>query len=542
MRFVEGVWNKLEGSTVVSARQAARVEIVPDDTGRGTGGDCLRILCSIREIKNRGDVLNKPTITIWIRSPAPGIFEVEAKHFLGKQAHHEPRLDLFPAGLDKAGVSGSANGVKVNGASPRAKGLKHDNYAFLVSAGGMAQARVDTRPGAFCIDFLDDKERIISSMGPDSISWALKTNVAGSHAAREFATTTTLDPYHRPESRRQGYMIMSPSLAQGEKVYGLGEQFGPFVKNGQTVEISNEDGGTSSAMAYKNIPFYMTSRGYGVYIDQTQHLSLEVQTEHRSRVQASVPGETMRMYFLMGPTPKDILTRYTSLTGRPPLPPTWSWGLWLSTSFLTDYDEETSQHFLDGMRKHDIQVSVFHFDCYWMRPFEWCSFRFNPEFFPDPKAFLGRINSQGIKVSVWINPYIAQEAEIFAEADQKGYLLHRKDGSTYQSDDWQGGIGFVDFTNPEACKWYQAQIEYCIDVGVTAFKTDFGERIPCEDVVYHSGSEPRAMHNHYSFLYNKTVMEVLERRLGAGQGCVFARSAAAGGQRFPVHWAGDSGK
>ena len=240
----------------------------------------------------------------------------------------------------------------------------------------------------------------------------------------------------------------------------------------------------------------MTNRGYGVYYDHTDHVSLEVQSDVMTRVQASVPGETIRFYVIAGSSPKEILSRYTLLTGRAPLPPDWSYGLWLSTSFLTSYDEATVTQFVQGMEDRDIPLHVFHFDCFWMPAHEWCNFTFDPAYFPDPKGFLDRLHQRGLKICVWINSYIAQESRLFAEGDQKGYFIKRVSGEVWQTDDWQAGMGLVDFTNPDATKWYQDQLRGLIRLGVDCFKTDFGERIPTEGVVYHDKSDPRSMHNH----------------------------------------------
>ena len=143
-----------------------------------------------------------------------------------------------------------------------------------------------------------------------------------------------------------------------------------------------------------------------------------------------------------------------------------------------------------------------------------------------------------MQVCVWINPYISQFSSLFAEARDKGYLLRRADGSVWQSDDWQPGLSIVDFTNPDAGAWFTGHLKRLLDMGVGCFKTDFGERIPT-DVVWHDGSDPERMHNFYAFLYNKTVFDLLQREHG-DDAIVFARSATAGSQRFPVHWGGDS--
>src|SRR4030095_13903173 len=191
------------------------------------------------------------------------------------------------------------------------------------------------------------------------------------------------------------------SLGVGECVYGLGERFTAFVKNGQVVDMWNQDGGTSSEQAYKNIPFYLTNRGYGVFVNHPEKVSFEVGSEKVERVQFSVPGEELDYLLLYGAAPKDVLARYTALTGRPALPPAWSFGLWLSTSFTTSYDEATVTSFIDGMASRDVPLSVFHFDCFWMREFQWCDFTWDSRTFPDPSAMLTRLKERGLRVCVW---------------------------------------------------------------------------------------------------------------------------------------------
>jgi alpha-D-xyloside xylohydrolase len=321
-------------------------------------------------------------------------------------------------------------------------------------------------------------------------------------------------------------------------VYGLGERFGPFVKNGQSVDIWNEDGGTASEQSYKSIPFYMTNRGYGVLVNHPERVSFEVASEKVKRVQFSVPGESLDYYLIYGPSPKEVLERYTALTGRPALPPAWSFGLWLSTSFVTDYDEESVTGVIQEMADRDLPMHVFHFDCFWMKELHWCDFEWDSRAFPDPAGMLKQLKKRGLHICVWINPYIAQRSALFDEGMANGYLLTRPNGDVWQWDRWQAGMGVVDFTNPDARRWYAGKLEDLVDMGVDCFKTDFGERIPT-DVVYADGSDPLRMHNYYPYLFNKTVFEMLEKKLGAGEAVVFARSATTGCQQFPVHWGGD---
>ncbi|HZG75611.1 MAG TPA: alpha-xylosidase, partial [Paenibacillus sp.] len=187
----------------------------------------------------------------------------------------------------------------------------------------------------------------------------------------------------------------------------------------------------------------------------------------------------------------------------------------------------------------NIPLHVFHFDCFWMKEYQWCDFEWDPAMFPDPEGMLKRLKDRGLRICVWINSYIAQKSPLFKEGMEKGYLVKTTDGDVWQWDLWQAGMGLVDFTNPEATAWYQGHLRRLMDMGVDCFKTDFGERIPTENVVYFDGSDPVKMHNYYTQLYNKAVFDVLEERRGKGEAMLFARSATAGGQMFPVHWGGD---
>jgi alpha-D-xyloside xylohydrolase len=144
------------------------------------------------------------------------------------------------------------------------------------------------------------------------------------------------------------------------------------------------------------------------------------------------------------------------------------------------------------------------------------------------------------KVCVWVNPYLGQASPVFKLAAEKGYLLKRKNGDVFQWDLWQDGMGIIDFTNPDATKWYVGCLNSLFDKGIDAIKTDFGERIPTLDVQWHDSSlDPGKMHNYYAFLYNKIVYEAVQARYGKNEAVLFARTATAGTQQFPLQWGGD---
>ena len=505
MKFTDGFWQLRPGVTALYAQEA--YDIAETSTADGPG---IVVTAPTMVISKRGDTLNRPVLTTTLSSPAEGVIRVRIAHHEGVRWHGG--FSLPGAGAGSARVSlGDAGGS--------------------LDAGALV-ARI--APGApWDLSFEIDGRRVTGSghkaqgyvrLAPDAQVDAGIVDNARQGGSPTSATT---------------FVHEQLDLGVGELVYGLGERFGPLVKNGQSVDIWNADGGTSSEQAYKSIPFHLSNRGYGVLVNDPGHVSYEIGSEAVERVQFSVTGEALEYFVIAGPTPKEVLSRYTALTGRPPVVPAWSYGLWLSTSFTTDYDEQTVNSFIDEMAARELPVSVFHFDCFWMREFNWCDFEWDPRTFPDPEGMLSRLHDKDLRVCVWINPYIGQRSPLFREAADQGFLVRRPDGSVWQWDLWQAGMGLVDFTNPDATAWYQAHLRRLVAQGVDCFKTDFGERIPTE-VVWADGSDPARMHNLYTDLYNRAVHDVLTEARGAGDAVLFARSATAGGQSMPVHWGGDS--
>ncbi len=495
MKFTEGYWLRSERSNIIYASHAYDVRPIP-------GG--MRVLAPVGYISSRGATLNMPTITIEFTSPEENVIAVRAWHYGG----YEKNEPVCP---------------KATNPQPAEVSISEDE---AVMTAGKVSVRVSRKEFEYRFE-ADGK--VLTRCGFRNLGYALWD--------RETSTMFPQDNYLTEKGKP--YMMNELSLQVGENVYGFGERFTAFVKNGQVVDTWNEDGGTSSQVAYKSVPFYMTNKGYGIYVDHTDNVSFEVASEKVEYVGFSVPGEELRYCLIYGPTPKEILNHYTAYTGRPALPPAWSFGLWLSTSFTTNYDENTTSSFIQGMADRDIPLSVFHFDCFWMREFQWCDFTWDDRVFPDTVGMLKRYHDKGLKICAWINPYIAQESCLFEEGKEKGYLVKRADGmGVWQTDNWQAGMGLVDFTNPDACAWYASKLKILLDMGVDCFKTDFGERIPIH-VSWYDGSNPGGMHNYYTYLYNKCVFDLLKKEKGEGEAVLFARSACAGGQQFPVHWGGD---
>lgn len=484
MKFTNGYWRIRE-----EIEPAYAVEYYDSEVN----GTELTVFAATKHMEDRGDTMNLPLLTLTISSPMENVIKMKAVHFKGA-LYKGPHYEVAQQKGDFVSIT--------------------ETEDQIVYRSGKTSVVICKLENAWKISFYDGTRFLTES------------------SYRNLA-------YMKNKETGKNYMVEQLLLDVGEYVYGLGERYTAFVKNGQQVEVWNEDGGTASEQTYKNIPFYITNKGYGVFVANAGDVHFEIGSEKVERVQFSMQTETLEYYVLNGSTPKDTVRLYTELLGKPALPPSWSFGLWLTTSFTTSYDEDTVTSFIQGMEERDIPLHTFHFDCFWMKAYEWCNFTWDPDTFPDPEAMLKRYKERGLHICVWINSYIGQKSSMFDEGMDNGYFVKNLDGSVWQCDRWQSGMALVDFTNPAACKWYQDKLEKLIDMGVDCFKTDFGERIPVTGVQYFDGSDTVKMHNYYTYLYNKTVFELLERKLGKDKALLFARSTAAGGQKFPVHWGGD---
>lgn len=484
MKFTNGYWLIRPNFQMQYATQAVRVEKRPD---------ALHVLSACRPIHHRGDTLDGGTLDVTFTAPRENIIRVTVTHFAGKR-DNAPHFETYEEPVNA---------------------VIEENDETVSFTSGKLTARVQKGEN-WRVDYVAEDGRVLTSSAFRGMGRALDKDTG------------------------KTYMSDSLMLDVGECVYGLGERFAAYVKNGQSIDMWNADGGTASEQTYKNIPFYMTNRGYGVFVEDTSDVSFEVASEKVERVQFSAEGETIVYDVIYGGTPKTVLDGYTALTGRPALMPAWSFGLWLSTSFTTNYDEKTATSFIQGMADRDIPLSVFHFDCFWMKGFNWCDFTWDEETFPDPEGMLKRYHDRGLHLCCWINPYIAQASPLFREGMEHGYLLKKTNGDVWQTDLWQAGMGILDVTNPDARAWYCDHLRKILRMGVDCLKTDFGERIPVRDIAYYDGKDPLHMHNYYTFLYNKMVFDLLKEERGEGEAILFARSATAGSQQFPVHWGGDN--
>ena len=460
MKFTNGYWMIRDGVDALYAREA--YELAADATT-----ESLNVLAPTSVVRGRYDTLNLPTFNVDITTPAEGVIRVRAEHWQGATEYPGFPLNADePGNRDYVTVQANGNGdgeVGVNGAD------------VTLTTGGLTAKVVKGAP--WNLTFIGEDGKVLTESAGKSLGrfkLGAESNVTAQPVS-EFGVT--MDGSARDES--DVFIAIQLHLSVGEDVYGLGERFGAYVKNGQSVDIWNEDGGTASEQGYKDIPFYMTSNGYGVLVNNRGHVSFEIGSENT---------------------------------------------------------EATINSFIDGMAERDIPLAAFHYDCYWMREFHWCDFEWDKRFFGDIESTLKRLHEdKGLHICAWINPYIGQRGEMFKEGRDKGYLVRKPN---WQTDFWQAGMGLVDFTNPAAREWFKDKVKALLNQGVDAIKTDFGERIP-RDVVWYDGSPKLSMHNWYTQLYNQAVFEAIEETYGKGNACLYARSATVGGQQQPVHWGGD---
>lgn len=345
-------------------------------------------------------------------------------------------------------------------------------------------------------------------------------------------------------------------LAPDERLYGLGEKFTRLDKAGRRIVSWTVDAlGSTSERSHKNVPFLWSSRGFGLFLATGARIAWDLGASSLQSWAFEAEAPALDIYVIHGPRPEKLLAEYTALTGRPPVLPKWSFGLWLSSGG-TYRDQAAIEALLDGIEAHRLPADVVHIDPWWMRRRSYCDFEWDRETFPDPEALIGRIHKLGLKLCLWEHPYVSIESRLFEYGKSQGYFVRGPDGEVNVIDyglslaprpdgrirlagskeTWNAPAAIIDLTNPEALSWFKDLHRPLLRSGVDVFKTDFGEDIP-EDARFHDGRTGAEMHNLYPLLYNAAVFEVTAEE--KGRGLVWGRSGTAGSQRFPVGWSGD---
>ncbi len=328
--------------------------------------------------------------------------------------------------------------------------------------------------------------------------------------------------------------------APDEHFYGFGEKFTNFDKRGQELVMWNTDAaGTFSERSYKNVPFFISSRGYGIFVDSVMPTHFDMAASNESVFSIAVPDTALDYYIIAGPAPKTIISRYADLVGHPTLPPKWAFGLWMSSGFEADSAAKTLER-AQQLRAHQIPCDVIHMDCFWQRFGQWSNFQWDAAAFPDPPSLVAQLKALHFQVCLWINSYISVESDLFRFASEQGYLLKTPTGDPYTIDAWFGfhpPVGIIDLTHPEAVTWFTEMLRSLLRMGVAVFKTDFGEGVPADAVAF-NGMSGVQLHNLYPLLYNDIVSNVTFEETGSR--LVWGRSTFAGGQRHAAQWGGDT--
>lgn len=319
------------------------------------------------------------------------------------------------------------------------------------------------------------------------------------------------------------------SLSPEEKLFGCGESFTQFNKRGQKVVLWVDDAnGVQNETMYKPVPFYMSSRGYGVFMHHSTPITVDF-GKYFNAANAMMIGDDEADIFLFIGDPKNILDEYTSLTGKAEMPPLWSFGFWMSR--ITYFSEKEGREVAKNLRKHKIPSDVIHFDTGWF-DVDWRNnYEFAKDRFDNAEKMIADMQKDGFNVCLWQLPYFTPKNTLFPEiVEQELAVKDRKGNIPYED-------AILDFSNPATVSWYQNKIAGLLRQGVGVIKVDFGEAAPASGL-YHSGRTGFYEHNLFPLRYNKAVAEVTKKE--KGYSLIWARSTWAGSQRYPLHWGGDA--
>ena len=422
MRFRNGAWLWYDGVTPACMKRV---------TEFGVDGDALDLACVDRAGADHADRFEGVVLAMRITSPMPDCLRVQIRHY------HPAEIGATKFDLD---YSLAAPNVRIE-----------EQPEHLIFTSGKLSLRIG-KNAPWDMQFLDG-DSLVTGGGNESLSY-MTTRDHGAFISQRF------------------------SIGVGECIYGLGERFGPMVKNGQHVEIWNEDAGTVSDQAYKNIPFYLSSRGYGLFVNSPGKVDFEICTERVNQVQISEPGESLDYYIFYGPDPKEVLDKYTRLAGRPAVPP----GVVVRALAQHILHHEIRREDGDGIRRwndrarHSAEGLSLRLLLDEGAPL--VRFRMGSQRLPRSARHAPAPEGKGTESLSLDQSLHLHALQAVRGRAQPGILFEARDGAVYQADQWQPGMAYVDFTNPTAVIWFKSKLSRLLEMGVDCFKTDFGERIP----------------------------------------------------------------
>lgn len=319
------------------------------------------------------------------------------------------------------------------------------------------------------------------------------------------------------------------TLTADEMIFGCGESATGLNKAGQKVNLFVTDPqGPETDQMYKPIPFFMSNRGYGMFIHTSAPVTCDFGATYIGLNKMFMGDENLDLFVFFG-EPKDILDEYTDLVGKPGMPPLWSFGTWMSR--ITYFSEKEGYDVAANIRKNKYPCDVIHFDTGWFDVDWQCDYKFSENRFQNPQQMLKDLRSQGFHVCLWQLPYFTPKNRYFSELIEKDMYVKNGNGELPYED------VVLDFSNPETVKWYQDKLAGLLNIGVSAIKVDFGEAAPLNGI-YASGKSGWYEHNLYPVRYDMAVSEITKKL--HNENIMWARAAWAGSQRYPLHWGGDA--
>lgn len=319
------------------------------------------------------------------------------------------------------------------------------------------------------------------------------------------------------------------TLTADEMIFGCGESATGLNKAGQKVNLFVTDPqGPETDQMYKPIPFFMSNRGYGMFMHTSAPVTCDFGATYIGLNKMFMGDENLDLFVFFG-EPKDILDEYTDLVGKPGMPPLWSFGTWMSR--ITYFSEKEGYDVAANIRKNKYPCDVIHFDTGWFDVDWQCDYKFSENRFQNPQQMLKDLRSQGFHVCLWQLPYFTPKNRYFSELIEKDMYVKNGNGELPYED------VVLDFSNPETVKWYQNKLAGLLNIGVSAIKVDFGEAAPLNGI-YASGKSGWYEHNLYPVRYDMAVSEITKKL--HNENIMWARAAWAGSQRYPLHWGGDA--
>lgn len=331
--------------------------------------------------------------------------------------------------------------------------------------------------------------------------------------------------------------VYSLHAAPDEHFCGTGERFARLDLAGRTLLLENVDAlGVNNRRCYKNVPFYLSSRPYGLFLHTHRHARLSLADISTRTAQGLVEEPRLDLFFIGGGSVERILREYRRVTGFPPVPPVWTFGTWMSR--MSYSSQEQVGEVAGRLREGGFPCDVLHLDIGWFDEDWVCDWEFSARKFPDPEAMIRELRRQGYRLSLWQLPHVARQSKLYADAKARGFVVESAMAGKISESIFSGleHVATIDFTNPAAVAWYQAMLARLLRMGASAIKADFGEHIHID--ADYAGMPGEELHNLFPVLYQKAVFETVTRE--CGEGVIWARAGWAGCQRYPVHWGGDA--